>query len=317
MTTIGIDAPAAQQAFEEKATTKRYVPPWRNPWRRPYILATITWAYVLWSIVPVLIAIQFSFNDSRSRSAWAGFTTAWYCCAKPADVQYGASVTQDPQLLLSLQNSVKLALVATLISVPIGTALALGLTRWRSRTSKVANGISLFPLVTPELVLGSALLLVISTLYTSIGLGFKAMVLGHVTFSISFILVIVRARLVSIGSEFETAGQDLGATRMQAIRTILLPMLLPAIFASAMITFAASLDDFVVSNFVYGDASNITVPILLYSAVKAAPSPALNALASILLAGTLALLLVTYLVLRLRRRDGGGSALDDLAAIDM
>ena len=84
-----------------------------------------------------------------------------------------------------------------------------------------------------------------------------------------------------------------------------------------MITFAASLDDFVVSNFVYGNASNITVPILLYSAVKAAPSPALNALATILLLGTLALLLLTYLVLRLRRRGGAGSALDDLAAIDM
>jgi spermidine/putrescine transport system permease protein len=191
------------------------------------------------------------------------------------------------------------------------------LTRWRSRTSKVANGISLFPLVTPELVLGAALLLVISTLYTQIGLGFRAMVLGHVTFSISFILVIVRARLVSIGREFETAAQDLGATRLQAIRTILIPMLLPAIFASAMITFAASLDDFVVSSFLYLDAKNITVPILLYSAVKAAPSPALNALATILLLGTLALLLVTYLVLRLRRSAGGGSALDDLAAIDM
>ncbi len=88
-----------------------------------------------------------------------------------------------------------------------------------------------------------------------IGLGRTALMLGHVTFSISFILVIVRGRLVSIGTEFETAAQDLGATRMQAIRTVLLPMLVPAIFAAAMITFAASLDDFVVSNFLYGDAS--------------------------------------------------------------
>ncbi|MFL6286769.1 MAG: ABC transporter permease [Actinomycetes bacterium] len=316
MTTVGVDLPAAaaRDMWDEK---KRYVPPWRNPWRRPYVLSTITWVYILWSLVPVLIAIQFSFNNSRSRSSWAGFTTDWYCCADPSSPAYGASVTQDPALLLSLRNSVVLAVACTVVAIPIGTALALGLTRWRSRTSNVANGISLFPLVTPELVLGSALYLVIITLYSQIGLGFKALLLGHVTFSISFILVIVRSRLVSIGSEYETAAQDLGATRMQAIRTILLPMLVPAIFASAMITFAASLDDFVVSNFLYGDAGHITVPILLYSAVKASPSPALNALATLLLVGTMAALLLAYLVLRFRSRRDGGSALDDLAGVEM
>lgn len=316
MTTIGIDAAGASHAFDDAST--RYVPPWRNPWRRPYILASITWLYVLWSLVPVLVSIQFSFNDSRSRSSWAGFTTDWYLGTSDENAPaYASSVAQDPALLLSLQNSVVLAVVTTLVAVPIGTALALGLTRWRSRTSNVANGISLFPLVTPELVLGGALYLVITTLYSGIGLGFTALLLGHVTFSISFILVIVRSRLVSIGSEYETAGQDLGATRLQAIGTILLPMLIPAIFAAAMITFAASLDDFVVSNFLYGDAGHITVPILLYSAVKAAPSPALNALATLLLLGTLAALLFTYLALRLRRKGDGGSALDDIAGIEM
>lgn len=317
MTTVGLDAPGAADAWDAK---KRYVPPWRNPWRRPWFLSALTWVYILWTLVPVLIAIQFSFNNSRSRSSWAGFTTEWFCCGTEGSIAEGASVFGaggNPQLLNSLQNSLTLAVATTLVAVPIGTALALGLTRWRSRVSNVANGVSLFPLVTPELVLGSALYLVITTLYQGIGLGFNALLLGHVTFSISFILVIVRGRLVSIGAEFETAAQDLGATRMQAIRTVLLPMLVPAIFASAMITFAASLDDFVVSNFLYGDAGNITVPVLLYSAVKAAPSPALNALATLLLLGTLAALLLTYLVLRLRKRGEGGSALDDLAGIEM
>jgi len=314
MTAIGIDARGASHAFDDAKT--RYVPPWRNPWRRPYFLSTITWLYVLWSLVPVLISIQFSFNDSRSRSSWVGFTTDWYVGRD--GIQEGASVVDNPELLRALGNSLTLAVATTLIAVPIGTALALGLSRWQSRTSNVANGISLFPLVTPELVLGSALFLVITTLYTGfVGLGKEALILGHVTFSISFILVIVRSRLSSIGTEFETAAQDLGATRMQAIRTVLLPMLVPAIFASGMITFAASLDDFVVSNFLYGDATNITVPVLLYSAVKSAPSPALNALATLLLIGTLAALLLTYLVLRLRRRGDGGSALDDLASVEM
>ncbi len=331
MTTIGVDAPGSVNAWDEegryvpppaavKPPKRGFVPPWRNPWRRPYVLATITWLYILWSLVPVLIAIQFSFNDSRSRSSWNGFTTEWYCCGTEGSIAEGASVFGAGAygaLLTALQNSLTLGVVTTLISVPIGTALALGLTRWRSRTSTAANAVSLFPLVTPELVLGSALYLVITTLYTQIGLGRNALILGHVTFSISFILVIVRGRLVSIGTEFETAAQDLGATRMQAIRTVLLPMLVPAIFAAAMITFAASLDDFVVSNFLYGDASQITVPVLLYSSVKAAPSPALNALATILLIGTMTALLLTYLVLRLRRRGEGGSALDDLAGVEM
>ena len=307
--------PGPAHAFDD--ASKRYVPPWRNPWRRPYVLSAITWLYVLWSLVPVLISVQFSFNDSRSRSSWAGFTTDWYWGTDPNGIAAGQSIQDNPALLRALENSVMLALVTTLIAIPIGTALALGLTRWRSRTSNVANGVSLFPLVTPELVLGSALLLVMNSLYSQIGLGFKALLLGHVTFSISFILVIVRSRLVSIGGEFETAAQDLGATRLQAIRTVLVPMLIPAIFASAMITFAASLDDFIVSNFLYGSAENITVPVLLYSTVKAAPSPALNALATLLLVGTMLALLLTYVVLRLRRRGEGGSALDDLASVEM
>jgi spermidine/putrescine transport system permease protein len=145
-----------------------------------------------------------------------------------------------------------------------------------------------------------------------------AMVLGHVTFSISYILVIVRSRLLSIGPEFEMAARDLGATSIQALRTILVPLLMPAIVASAAITFASSIDDFVVSSFLYGDAANITVPIKLYSAVRAAPTPALNALATVLLLGSTLALLAAYVVLRGRRRGGGGGeqALAALASFE-
>ena len=105
--------------------------------------------------------------------------------------------------------------------------LAMGLTRWRSRTSKVANGIALVPLVTPEIVVGSALYLVMVNLYQFVPLGRPAMLLGHVTFSVSYVLVIVRSRLLSIGGEYEEAARDLGANSLQAIRTILLPLLMP------------------------------------------------------------------------------------------
>jgi spermidine/putrescine transport system permease protein len=283
----------------------RSVAPWRNPWRRPYVLAAITWLYILWSLLPVLIAVQFSFNDGRSRSTWQGFSTQWYCCAE-------GSVGEDPSLLLALQNSLVLAAATVLVATPLGVMLALGLTRWRSRSSSVANGIALVPLVTPEIVLGSALYLVMINLYQFVPLGRPAMLLGHVTFSVSYVMVIVRSRLLAIGRDYEEASMDLGASPMQALRTVLIPLLLPSIFASAMIVFATSLDDFVVSQFLFGNASNVTVPIKLYNAVRSAPTPALNALATLLLVASFLALILAYVGLRARRR-GSRSALADLA----
>jgi spermidine/putrescine transport system permease protein len=301
MTITGV----ARRADAAPARARRWVPPWRNPWRRPYALTTITWLYILWSLLPVLIAVQFSFNDGRSRSSWQGFSTQWYCCVE-------GSVGEDPSLLLALQNSLLLGAATVLVATPLGVMLAMGLTRWRSRASQVANGIALVPLVTPEIVVGSALYLVMVNLYQFVPLGLPAMLLGHVTFSVSYVLVIVRSRLLAIGRDYEEASQDLGASPMQAIRTILIPLLMPSIFASAMIVFATSLDDFVVSQFLFGDASNVTVPIKLYNAVRSAPTPALNALATLLLVASFLALILAYLGLRARRR-GSGSALEDLA----
>ncbi len=294
-----------RRAEAPPAPARRWVPPWRNPWRRPYLLASVTWLYILWSLVPVLIAVQFSFNNGRSRSTWQGFSTQWYCCAE-------GSVGEDPSLLLALENSLILAAATVLVATPLGVMLAMGLTRWRSRSSSVANGIALVPLVTPEIVIGSALYLVIVNLYQFVPLGRPAMLLGHVTFSVSYVLVIVRSRLLAIGRHYEEASMDLGASPMQAIRTVLIPLLLPSIFASAMIVFATSLDDFVVSQFLFGNASNVTVPIKLYNAVRSAPTPALNALATLLLVASFLALILAYVGLRARRR-GSRSALEDLA----
>jgi spermidine/putrescine transport system permease protein len=298
--------PQESAVAEATGPPRKRVPPWRNPWRRPYVLAAITWAYILWSLLPVLIAIQFSFNDGRSRSTWQGFSRQWYCCNE-------GSVFEDPSMFHSLRNSLILGVATVIVATPLGVALAMGLTRWRSRASAVANGISLVPLVTPEIVVGSALYLVVVHLYQFVPLGRPAMLLGHVTFTISYVLVIVRSRLLSIGGEYEEAARDLGANSLQAIRTILLPLLMPAVFASAMIVFATSLDDFVVSQFLFGSAENETVPILLYNAVRAAPTPALNALASILLVGTFLALILAVLGLRAWRRGDEESALETLA----
>ena len=276
--------------------------------RKPYFLAALTWLYVVWSLLPVVIAVQFSFNAGRSRSTWQGFSWRWYW-SDPG------SVAQDPSLRLALTNTLILGLLTMLIATPLGVALALGLTRWRGRTSRAANGLMLLPLATPEIVMGSALYLVFTNLYTIIPLGRPAQLIGHVTFSVSYVVVIVSARLASIGREYEVAARDLGATPVQALRTVLIPLLAPAVVSSALIVFAASLDDFVVSAFLSTDASSVTVPIKLYSAVRNAPSPALNALATLLLLGSTIALVLAWLFLR--RRRGGGQALKEMASIDV
>lgn len=278
----------------------------RGPWRRPWFLAGLTWVYIVWSLVPVLIAVQFSFNAGRSRSAWQGFSFRWYW-GDPV-----GSVWHNPMMRLAMENSLILAVATTIISAPIGVALALGLTRWRGRGSGASNTLMLLPLATPEIVMGSALFIAFSNLFTMIPLGRPAQILGHVTFSISYVVVIVRSRLLSIGREYETAAQDLGASPARALTSVLVPMLLPAIFASSMIVFAGSLDDFVVSSFLASDASSVTIPILLYSSVRNAPSPALNALATIMLIGTGLAAVLAWLVVRRR----GGSVLQEMGTID-
>jgi spermidine/putrescine transport system permease protein len=274
-------------------------------------LATLTWFYIVWSIVPVLIAIQFSFNSGRSRSTWQGFSFRWWW-GDP-----DRSLWHDPSLRDALTNSLVLAGLTMLIATPLGVALALGLARWRGPVARGSNLLMLVPLSTPEIVMGAMLFLVFDSLYTAIPLGRPAMLLGHVTFSVSYVVVIVRGRLLTIGRDLEEAAQDLGATPLQALRTIVLPLLGPAIFASLMIVFATSIDDFVISAFLSVDASSETVPIKIYSNVRGSPTPALNALAAAMLAGTAVALVLAVAALKVFRRGQRGSAVEDFARLEL
>jgi spermidine/putrescine transport system permease protein len=284
---------------------------WEDPWRRPVFLATATWLYIIWSIVPVLIAIQFSFNSGRSRSTWQGFSFRWWW-GDP-----DRSLWHDESLREAMVNSLTLAGLTMLIATPLGVALALGLTRWRGPVARGSNLLMLVPLSTPEIVMGAMLFLVFDNLYTAIPLGRPAMILGHVTFSISYVVVIVRGRLLTIGGDLEEAAQDLGASPMQALRTVILPLLGPAVFASLMIVFATSIDDFVISAFLSADASSETVPIKIYSNVRGSPTPALNALATAMLVGTTVAIVLAVVALKMFRRGGRGSAVEDLARLDI
>lgn len=279
-----------------------------NPWGQPRWLRLGTLLYLVWSLVPLLIAIRFSFNEGRSRSTAQGWSTQWYS-GNPG------SVWDDPDLRGALWQSLKLAVIAVVVTVPLGTALALGVTRWRSRTAAVTRAASLLPLITPEIVMGVAFLLVFTNLLTFVPFGTPAQAIGHITFSLTFVLIIVRGRLLSISPEIEQAAQDLGATPTQALRLALLPLLTPALVASAIMVFALSMDDFVVSAFLSSGSATDTVPVRIYSTARGAPTPALNALASLTLLVTLAVATVAFVLWRVARRRGGqtGTGVEDLA----
>ena len=288
----------------------------RNQWRKPRGLVLMTALYVLWSLIPVAIAVRFSFNDGRSRSSWQGFSTRWYV-GDPADA---ASVLYDPSLRFALNQSLKLALLTMLVATPIGVALAIGLARWRGRGSKASNFLMLVPLVTPEIVMGVALFLVFDHLYDFVTFGTMAQFLGHVTFSISFVVIIVRGRLFAIGRDYEEAAMDLGASPAEAIRRVLLPLLTPALIASFAIVFALSIDDFVISQFLVGGADSVTIPVRLYSGARLAPPPSLNALATVLMVITMGAIVVAGLGVKyLGRRFGSGedSALETVGRFEI
>jgi spermidine/putrescine transport system permease protein len=285
-----------------------------NPWGRPRFLVLATWAYILWSIVPVLVAVQFSFNATRSRTIWAGFSTRWYW-GDPVD-----SVWHDDSLRHALGQSFKLAAADVVIATPLGVALALGLARWRGRGAGSANFLMLFPLVTPEIVMGVSLLLLFTHILTFVHTSTLAQVLGHVTFSISYVVVIVRGRLFSIGRQYEEAAADLGASPGVALMRVLMPLLMPAIVASAAIVFALSIDDFVISYWLSCGANCDTVPIDIYAATRAAPLPSTNAIATILMMITLLAVGAAFLLYRVMTRGEraeGQTAVGDFASFEI
>jgi len=284
-----------------------------NPWARPRGLAVWTWLYILWSILPIGFAILMAFNKGRSTVAFQGFSLYWWIDDPDT------AVFTNPDYRGAIIQSLKLAGGDMLIATPIGVALALGLARWRGRGSGSANFLMLFPLVTPEIVMGASLFLVFSNLLDFVSFGTPAQLLGHVTFSISYVVIVVRGRLFAIGREYEEAAMDLGASPVGALRRVLLPLLGPAIFASAMIVFAISIDDFVISTFLVGGQDSNTIPILIYNQARGGPRPSLNGVASLMLAGSMLAITLALLVQRRfnRRQAAGRSAVEDFARFEL
>jgi spermidine/putrescine transport system permease protein len=277
-----------------------------NPWAKARFLWVIAIGYSAWALLPVVIAVVYSFNSGRSQTSLQGLSMRWYL----HDV---SSVLQDVELRSALLQSFKLTILVVLIAVPFGVAFALALDRWRGRGTGAANFVMLFSFITPEVAIGVALFLFFGQLLTAIGPGFQAQVLGLSMFQMAYPVIIVRARLLSIGKEYEEAAMDLGASPIGALRRVLLPLLGPAILASFAVVFATAIDDFVIAQRLSTGQSTQTVPILIYSSARRAPLPSLNALATITLITSTAIIALAFLVYRRStKRDRLGDQATDL-----
>jgi spermidine/putrescine transport system permease protein len=303
-TAVAEGAPGLEEGMPAPGSTSWF----RSPWRKPRILATITWLYLLWSLLPVAIAILFSFNAGRSRVTWQGFSMRWYW-GDP-----DRSVLHDPALFTSLVHTLVLGVVTTAIAVPLGVAFALGLDRWHGRLPSGWNFTMLLSFVVPEIVLAFSLYFVVTQLaWSPVKLGTVGQVIGLVTFQMSYPVIIVRARLLTIGKQYEEAASDLGASRIEALRRVLFPMLFPAIFASAVLVFADVIDDFVIVRALTSDSSTEPVAVKIYNTARGAPSPALNALATLLLVSSFAAITIGFIVYRAMTRGEGKSSLESFA----
>jgi spermidine/putrescine transport system permease protein len=274
---------------------------WRkNPWRKPRVLQAVTIGYLLWSLIPVVIAVIFSFNAGRSRSTWQGFSMRWWT-GDPFD-----SLFHDPSLRAAMLQTFRLSFITVLIAVPLGTAFAIGIDRWHGRPARPANFVMLLSFVVPEMILGVSLFLLFTNMLKNlVPLGTPAQILGLATFQMSYPVIIVRARLLSIGPEYEEAAMDLGAKPGQSIRRVLLPLLSPAILASVAVTFADSVDDFVIVRYLSGPANSEPLSVKIYSAARSSPTPAVNAAATVMLLATMAMIVVGYLIYRRYAKSTG------------
>jgi spermidine/putrescine transport system permease protein len=308
---VSTDPVAASSRSEPIASRGR---PRGNPWRRPWALEGFTWLYIIWSIVPIAIAVLFSFNKGASQTTWQGFSTRWYVGSQVT------SVLNNPSLHESVIQTLRLGILTTVITVPIGVGFAIGIDRWRGRTSNGLNFVMIFSFVIPELLLAVALFMLVTQSLTFIRLGTPAEVAGLVVWCISWPAIIVRARLVSIGKTYEEAAADLGASRLEAIRRVLLPMLMPAIFASAVLVFASVVDDFVIVEQLSSTANTQPMSVLIYSNVHGGLSgPSLNALATIMLVVSLIAAVIGFVAYRWmtrgERTKGSAEALTSIAGI--
>jgi len=256
---------------------------------RAWPLAAWTAATLAFLYLPIFTLVVYSFNRSRLNLAWQGFTFDWY-----------RLLWRDHALMQAAGNSIYIAFIVTILSILLGTIGAWALYRYRFPFSGLlAAGVAV-PLIVPEVIMGVSLLIFFSfadqwgnRLLGShhLGLGYTTIIIAHATFCFPFVLIAVHARLIGMDPALEEAAMSLGATPMQALRLIIVPYLLPAIFSGGLMAFTLSMDELIVTHFVTGPSS-ATLPLKIFGMARVGLNPTLNAISTLFIVGTAILVFV-------------------------
>lgn len=266
------------------------VPPARRWWlpQGPAVQRTFfggwTIAVFAFLYIPILLLVVYSFNDSKLNLYWAGFTTKWYGLLLGNEV-----------LLRAFKNSLIVACATTALSVFIGTTAAWLLYRYRFPAQQALGLLIFIPMVMPEVLMGVSLLVLFVAL--GIPLGYATLIIAHTTFCFPFVLVGVQARLQGLDPSLEEAAMDLGATPLQAFWLVIVPYLMPAIVAGALMAFTLSFDEYIVTVFTSGSDSQ-TLPLKVYGMVRVGLNPQLNALSTLFIGVTAVLVVASQLFTR-------------------
>jgi spermidine/putrescine transport system permease protein len=243
--------------------------------RRPawlYAAAILAYAFLY---VPLAIVVIYSFNDSRLNAEWVGFTLDWY-----------RALANDPQMITAAGNSLLIGIVASFVSTVLGTMAGFAMHRYRLRLLPI---LIVAPIAIPEILMGVSLLIFFVLLNFTLGL--VSVALAHIAFCIGFVAIVVRARLAGMDETLTEAARDCGATPAQAFRHVTLPLIMPGVIAGALMAFTLSIDDFVITFFTAG-AGTVTLPLQIYSMIKIAVTPEVNAVSTLLMLLTLLLIVV-------------------------
>lgn len=284
---------------ERRARALAELPPYRQPsiptrlgrWLRAHLIQFLAALALVYMFLPVLLVVVFSFNKPAGKFnyTWNQFSTsAW------------TDVWQDPQITGSLELSLKIALLSTLVATALGTLIAFAIGRHRFRGRAGTNLLIFMPMATPEVVMGSSLL----TLFVAAGregnLGFATITIAHIMFSISFVVVTVKARIAGLDPRLEQAAMDLYADEKTTFWKVTFPLVLPGIVAAALLAFSLSFDDFVITNFTSGQS--VTFPMYIWGAAGRGIPPEANVVGAIMFGIALVIVLIPEVAKKFRKR---------------
>ena len=277
-------APAAPRVAKRPGPLARG---WR--WLREHIVGIMAMLALVYLFLPVAVVIIFSFNDpvGRQNTVWNQFSLdAWL------------NICRDPSICTSVVTSLQIALISTVVATFLGTLIAFALVRHRFRGRSTTNLLIFLPMATPEVVLGASLLALFLNMQAP--LGFLTIVLAHIMFCISFVVVTVKARLAGLDPRLEQAAMDLYADERATFRHVTLPLVLPGILAAGLLAFSLSFDDFIITNF--NNGTTVTFPLYVWGAAQRGIPPQVNVIGSIMFFSALFIVIAAQVVSAARRK---------------